>query len=69
MITDDAKKEGFGENVVDYLKKNREKRYEAAVAKAIEEGEGDLIQSNIVLHGPPGAGKSSVKRLIMQSSN
>ena len=67
MITDDAKKEGFGENVVDYLKKNREKRYmyEAAVAKAMEEGEGDLVQSNIVLHGPPGAGKSSVKRLII----
>ena len=55
---------GFGENVVDYLKKkNRE--YEAAVAKAMEEGEGDLVQSNIVLHGPPGAGKSSVKRLII----
>ena len=65
MITDDAKKEGFGENVVDYLKKNREKKYEAAVAKAMEEGEGDLVQSNIVLHGPPGAGKSSVKRLII----
>ena len=67
LITDDAKKEGFGENVVDYLKKNREKlkRYEAAVAKAIEVGEGDLVQSNIVLHGPPGAGKSSVKRLII----
>ena len=65
MITDDAKKEGFGENVVDYLKKNREKKYEAAVAKAMEEGEGDMFQSNIVLHGPPGAGKSSVKRLII----
>ena len=65
MITDDAKKEGFGKNVVDYQKKNREKRYEAAVAKAMEEGEGDLVQSNIVLHGPPGAGKSSVKRLII----
>ena len=65
LFTADAKKEGFGENVVDYLKKNREKKYEAAVAKAIEEGEGDLVQSNIVLHGPPGAGKSSVKRLII----
>ena len=65
LFTADAKKEGFGENVVDYLKKNREKKYEAAVAKAMEEGEGDLVQSNIVLHGPPGAGKSSVKRLII----
>ena len=63
LITDDAKKEGFGKNVVDYLIKNRE--YEAAVAKAMEEGEGDLVQSNIVLHGPPGAGKSSVKQLII----
>ena len=60
--TDDAKKEGF-ESVVDYLENERE--FEAAVAKAIEEGEGDLVQSNIVLHGPPGAGKSSVKRLIV----
>ena len=67
MITDDAKKAGFGKNVVDYLKKNREKRYEAAVAKAMEEGERDLFQSNIVLHGPPRAGKSSVKRLIIGS--
>ena len=65
LITDNAKKEGFGRNVVNYLKKIREKRYEAAVAKAMEEGEGDLVQSNIVLHGPPGAGKSSVKRLII----
>ena len=40
-------------------------KYEAAVAKAMKEGEGDLVQSNIVLHGPPGAGKSSVKRLII----
>ena len=64
MITDGAKKEGF-KSVVDYLRKNREKRYEVAVAKAMEEGEGDLVQSNIVLHGPPGAGKSSVKRLII----
>ena len=67
LITENAKKEGFGKNVVDYLKKNRDKRYEyeAAVANAMEEGEGDLFQSNIVLHGPPGAGKSSVKRLII----
>ena len=40
-------------------------KYEAAVVKAMEEGEGDLVQSNIVLNGPPGAGKSSVKRLII----
>ena len=68
LFTDEAKKEGFvNVNVVNYLKKNREKGYEAAVAKAMEEGEGDLVQSNIVLHGPPGAGKSSVKRLIIGS--
>ena len=64
MITDDAKKGGF-KSVVDYLKKNREYEASAAVAKAMEEGEGDLVQSNIVLHGPPGAGKSCVKRLII----
>ena len=70
MITADARKEGFERgsserDVAAYLKKNREKKYEAAVAKAMEEGEGDLVQSNIVLHGPPGSGKSSVKRLII----
>ena len=64
LIADDAKKEGF-ESVVDY-QNNRE--YEAAIAKAMEEGDGDLVQSNIVLHGPPGAGKSSVKQLILGSS-
>ena len=66
LITDDAKKEGFGKMLLTTSKKTERKgMYEAAVAKAMEEGEGDLVQSNIVLHGPPGAGKSSVKRLII----
>ena len=38
---------------------------EVALAEAMAEGEGDLLQSNVVLHGPPGAGKSSLKGLIL----
>ena len=37
----------------------------AVFAEAIKNGWGKLFQSNLVLHGPPGAGKSSVKRVIL----
>ena len=33
--------------------------------KAMSEGGGYLFQSNIVIHGPPGAGKTSLKRVIL----
>ena len=38
---------------------------EAALDEAMKEGGGELFLSNIVLHGPPGAGKSSLKRIII----
>ena len=38
---------------------------EAALTEAMKEGGGELFLSNIVLHGPPGAGKSSLKRIII----
>ena len=38
---------------------------QAALAEAMNEGGGELFLSNIVLHGPPGAGKSSLKRIII----
>ena len=37
---------------------------ESAYAEAMAEGGGELLQCNIVLHGHPGAGKSSVKCVI-----
>ena len=37
----------------------------AAVNAAMAEGSGTLYQSNIVLQGPPGSGKSSLKRALL----
>ena len=68
LNADNAKKEGFGrDNIVDYLKHQKYLRQaaEAALAEAMKEGGGELFLSNIVLHGPPGAGKSSLKRIII----
>ena len=67
-IADNAKKEGFGrKRIVDYLKHQKHLRQaaEAALAEAMKEGGGELFLSNIILHGPPGAGKSSLKRIII----
>ena len=36
-----------------------------AVTKAISEGSGNMKVSLIVLHGPPGSGKTSLKRLLL----
>ena len=56
-----SKKHGFS-NVVDYMKHSK---VESAYAEAMAEGGGELLQCNIVLHGPPGAGKSSVKCVML----
>lgn len=36
--------------------------------KAMNEGSGKLTQMNIILHGPPGAGKTSLKQIILGQS-
>ena len=36
-----------------------------AVTKAMSEGSGDIKVSLVTLHGPPGAGKTSIKRLLL----
>ncbi len=33
--------------------------------KAIAEGSGDLRPAVVVMHGPPGAGKTSVKQMLL----
>ena len=66
LIADNAEKEGFGRNnIVDFLKHQKHEAAEAALAEAMKEGGGELFLSNIILHGPPGAGKSSLKRIII----
>ena len=64
FFLDTAKKQGF-ESVVQYLKHCREQKYNPAFAELMKNGRGEFILSNMILHGPPGAGKSSVKRLIL----
>ena len=64
FFADDSKKHNF-KSVVDYLKHKQSELYAKAVVEAMEEGEGDLTQCNILLHGPPGAGKTSVKQLML----
>ena len=39
--------------------------YYEAVTKAMSEGSGDMKVSLVTLHGPPGAGKTSLKRLLL----
>ena len=42
-----------------------EEERDAAVSAAMAEGSGKLCQSNIVLQGPPGSGKSSLKKALL----
>ena len=39
--------------------------YYEAVTKTMSEGSGDMKVSLVTLHGPPGAGKTSLKRLLL----
>ena len=60
---DDANKSGY-EDVGQYLRDRSRSVNQSVLAKAMQEGGGQLHQSNIVVHGPPGAGKTSVMQLI-----
>ena len=63
-MLDESKEQGY-KSVPAYLKHCTNVKHLSAIAEALSEGEGNLFQSNIVIHGPPGAGKSSVKLLVL----
>ena len=50
------------ENSIEHMQKQT---LLVALDVAMSEGGGKLLQSNIVLHGPPGAGKTSLKRIMV----
>ena len=59
----DAKQHGY-QSIPKYLK-HKDNLMESAVARAMSEGSGQLLQANIMMHGPPGSGKSSLQGLLL----
>ena len=61
---DDAKTGGH-QDVVQYLESVIDHVLESSLTTAMKEGGGKMKPRNITMHGPPGAGKTSLKRVII----
>lgn len=61
MFLDAAKKQRF-DDIMKYLEHQKS---EHILKTALSDGGGELSQTNVILHGPPGAGKTSVKQLVI----
>ena len=56
-----------GEDVIQYLESvvTADRLLESSLTTAMKEGGGKMKPRNITMHGPPGAGKTSLKRVII----
>ena len=61
---DDANGEEF-QDVIQYLESITDCLLESFLTTALKEGGGKMKPRNITMHGPPGAGKTSLKRVII----
>ena len=52
-------------DIVQYLESVTDRFLESSLAAAMEEGGGKMKPCNITMQGPPGAGKTSLKRVII----
>ena len=52
-------------DIVQYLESVTDRLLESSLATAMKEGGGEIKPCNITMQGPPGAGKTSLKRIII----
>ena len=53
------------QDVIQYLESVTDRLLESSLTTAMKEGGGKMKPRNITMHGPPGAGKTSLKRVII----
>ena len=53
------------QDVIQYLESVIDRLLESSLTTAMKEGGGKMKPRNITMHGPPGAGKTSLKRVII----
>ena len=53
------------QDVIQYLESVSDRLLESSLTTAMKEGGGKMKPRNITMHGPPGAGKTSLKRVII----
>ena len=62
---DDAPINKEHEDLIQYLESVTDRLLESSLTTAMKEGGGKMKPRNITMHGPPGAGKTSLKRVII----